>query len=443
MIAAFRSKIPVFNAYLFVIMGFFLPLGDIGLAFVSTTAVYLFFLDPGLKNNIACMLRDTTVRFLLAFALFYLLWLFGTDNFAQAYWNVRKAKYYLLPLIFFPYVGAKEVRYFILAFFFGMAVSEFTSYGIYFELLPATQFGSKWDPSPFMDHVAYSVYLNFAIFLIIAKLLSTRHVWLKVILGFYFLVALTNIFITGGRSGQALLVINTLVLAFAFAKRKILALCLALALVAVTLFSAYHLSPLFKQRVGDAVRDFTVLVQEKNFSTSLGNRIGEYYITYKLIPDVFMFGVGTGDEIDTHRAYVSKNNMNKQLFWPLHSEFTHDFMQFGFLSLILLLFFYRHIWYVNQDKSVFFFKVVFFTSMFVFSFFNRFLYEQMAYLPVLFLLVLMKARDGLFFHIDFTRASAVKFSKYALLTLAFFVASQVVYYLNYGGFRQIWKYLTS
>ena len=264
-------------------------------------------------------------------------------------------KHFVWFFVFFVLLLTSDVKKekLISAFLIGMFFSEIVSYLIYFRLIDLNYFkslglinrGAQYiNPTPFMHHTFYSIFLAVSIVLIMDKLKSFRGV-MKFVSILFLISATVNLFINGGRTGQLAFVLSVFVYAV-LKYRHFKAVMLSLLLIAGVLFSAYKFSPVFHKRVNMALHNL-VEVREGNFNTSWGKRIAVDIVGFELLknPKVFIFGLGAGDAKEKFFNFAKE--YNRKMFNQfknlvhLHNQFLQFWMDGGIFLMILYL-----LWFV-------------------------------------------------------------------------------------------------
>jgi len=255
-----------------------------------------------------------------------------------------------------------------------MFISETISYGIYFGWWQM-QGHTSADPTPFMHHTIYSVFLAVTIFLLISQVKDIRTpLFLRVFELLFLLSSSINLFINGGRTGQLALIFGALAYTFIYFKKKTYLLYTLLVLAAVFM-SAYSLSTNFNHRVHQAVSDIRH-IQEGNLQTSWGIRIAIKIVSLDMIRDHFFLGVGMGDSMDIYKAYVDQPKFKKFQFTRkvhhLHDQFLQILVQTGIVGFSLFILFFYFLFRVVFTSSNDLIKASLFSilTVFIFSFFT-------------------------------------------------------------------------
>ncbi|WP_457564889.1 O-antigen ligase family protein [Caminibacter sp.] len=316
----FREKLNVLKNNIFV--KFFL--GMVGVLFISTLFSHSikngFLISSGYKNEYQFILK----HFIWLFSFFVLLVTSKIDR-----------------------------QKLISAFLLGMFFSEIVSYSIFFHLIDVNYFKSLGlinretsylNPTPFMHHTFYSIFLVVSIFLIFDNLKNFRG-FFKIISIFFLISATINLFINGGRTGQ-LGFFLAFVVYFIFKTKSFKTSLAVFVLTSIIGLIAYNFSPVFNNRVNLAINDLK-MVKKGNFDTSWGKRVAVDIVGFEILknPEVFLFGLGAGDA--KKEFYRFAKEYNKKMYNQfkglvhLHNQFLQFWMDGGvLLVLIYVLWFY-------------------------------------------------------------------------------------------------------
>ncbi|WP_297524509.1 O-antigen ligase family protein [Sulfurovum sp.] len=327
----------------FVLYAFLLPFSK---AFPLFTAPYvilfLWLMEGGLSQKTAKLKSAKVICFLLLFFMFTVLSLLWTND---IYEGIQSLKYYfaitVVIIVFFTSVQKHFLKPILYAFLFSMFISEMISYGIYFEWWSINGKTSA-NPTPFMHHTIYSVFLVVTIFLLLIQLKDKSIPFkLKVFEFLFLLSSSTNLFINGGRTGQLALIFGTVSFVVIYYKKKMYLLYAAVFLT-VLFFSAYRVSPNFHQRADQALTD-VVKIQEGNLQNSWGWRIMMKIVSYHIIEEHPLIGVGVGDVLDEYRHTLKREELKKydatKILQHLHDQFLQVTVETGFTGLAFFLLF--------------------------------------------------------------------------------------------------------
>ena len=281
-----------------------------------------------------------------------------------------------------------------------MFFSEVVSYLIFFHLIDINFFknlgllsrGAKYDdPSPFMHHSFYSLFLAISILLIFDNLNRFKGVF-KVISILFLISATVNLFINGGRTGQFALIFGALSYAL-FKYRKIKALLITFIVLIAVFLSACNFSVVFKNRINLAFSDIKKL-KYKNYNSSWGQRVASNIAFVKIIlnnPKIFVFGCGAGDAkkifFEEGKKLAPLEVKYLKNYQHLHNQYFQLWCDGSILVFILIFFYFFYLYkYVPLPLSI---GII---SIFMFSFLaDVMLYRPKPYILFLFIsAILMK-----------------------------------------------------
>ncbi len=280
------------------------------------------------------------------FYLFLVLSLLWSDNIAQGLEHLRK--YYLLlliPIIYTSFDRTWAPKLFS-AFLSAMIISEILSYLIFFDWIPfrLKESWSSIDPSPFMHHTPYSVFLIFAIFIMLIRLFKERKSLGQTLFYSFFIITMTaNLFINAGRTGQFSLLIALVVFLSVYSRFSIVKTVLSTAVISTIIFSiAYVTSPNFHKRTNETYKTFDYLLTEgKPLNDSTGWRFMMWQTASVIIAQHPLVGVGVGDEREAyHEVLDSKlSNLKEEIkgFSDFHNTYFQIAVYSGTIGLILFL----------------------------------------------------------------------------------------------------------
>ena len=285
--------------------------------------------------------------------------------------------FYLI-LINCKYDKIKLVR----AFLMGVFVSEIVSYLIFFDLIDVDYLkslkilfknASPSNPSPFMHHIFYSVFLGVAILLILEFYKELKS-------PFYFLIlisAIVNLFLNGGRTGQIAFLVSLIVYLILKFKRPIISFLIAIFIF----FFAYLFSPIFKKRINTAISDIK-MIQKGEFNTSLGIRSAIYIVSKDLIDlKTIIFGLGAGD---AKKIFLEKSKKYYEILKVVahtHNQYLQLLFDTGIMGILVIFYIF---YLLIKDKNPFNIAIVVF---FAFAFLTDvLLYRPKTYLLFLFVL---------------------------------------------------------
>ena len=371
-----------------------------------------------------------------AFLFFYLVWLFGfiyTENFAYGQDSIHKAKYLLFPLFFLSFLDKRFSFRIISAFILGMLLSELVSYCIRFGLLPHELFIYSYEiyksfaynnPAPFFTHSDHNIGLSIVVSFLLYQLLNKDNSKIiKIVSVLFIITASINITFIGSRTGYVLyLFLIALVLIISCKKNIKKAILVALLITIPISFLAYNYSSMIHKRVDLTLESFNNILNNDNYNSSIGLRLGFAKYSLDVIKQNPIIGVGTGDYMDAvHSVIPAKHRYiaNTNLISQPHNVYLKTLLQFGVVGLIFLLFiFYRLFSYKDIDSYnkglIVILSSAILIAMLPGKFYGYFVLPM--FVTLISALVVKKSRDIAFKEVDFKMILI-----YSILTLSFLI----------------------
>ncbi|MBN2823735.1 MAG: hypothetical protein JXQ76_00305, partial [Campylobacterales bacterium] len=237
--------------YLFIAYAFVIPLSRAGIVvfLLLILLVWIFFTKNHLKD-IENIYQSNAFK---AFVLFWLynflslLWV-EQQNLSDALKIVVKYWYFLTVIVIANYIQKEKILTVLSAFILGMFISELLSYGIFFELISLNR-GSPNDPTPFMNHLDYGLFLAFTSLLLLSRLLYEQSLKYRLFYLLFFISVTINLFIVGGRIGYVAFVISLIILFMHRFEHRLRAFVVALGVLVTIVSLAYNFSSTFKDRL--------------------------------------------------------------------------------------------------------------------------------------------------------------------------------------------------
>jgi len=255
---------------------------------------------------------------------------------------IAKFRHFLIILAIYSSLNTQFIKHIFSGFLTGMFLSEIMSYGIFFELwhykdvLPS-------DPSPFMSHVDYSVYLAFTSVLLLTRVLEKGVYTLSVKLAYvlFFISATSNLFINGGRTGQVTLIVLIYITILHSFEHKIKAF-IASTLLLTTIFTlAYSFSPNFKDRFEQGSQGVYNMIYHNEYqSDGFNQRVALWIIGIDNFKDHFFLGNGLGNDTKEIRYYAQKRGFDPEFFSQFgdnHNMLLIVALQIGIIGLLIMI----------------------------------------------------------------------------------------------------------
>lgn len=339
---------------------FFIPISTTLSEGLALLVVLLWVADRNFKEKFAEIHQNKVSLAILMYIALHVLGLLWTEDMTWGIYVVKKQWKLLLMPIFLNMVRKEHTQHYLYAFLTSMAFSVFVSYLMWFGLIeqPAmysnpskimNHLGTYIDslgyivpyssPTPFNSHIIYNPLLAFTIYALINQLfLNFRKTKTEVILLLVITIALMtfNMLITHGRTGQIALFVLIILSIFQFIKKTFhRTLAIGICFLVVTI--SYLNISTFHQRIDQTIYNLN------NFSTksvdSISERLTFFSISYEIIKEHPLIGVGTGDFPLEYR-HLTQQIFPKSYFQSSenpHNQYLLVLTQFGFSGLLIFL----------------------------------------------------------------------------------------------------------
>lgn len=330
-----------FINYFIVLYSFCLPISKAGTTFSAICLILLWFIESNFKVKISLIKSNKFMIVLGLFLLLSFLSIFWSSDTSFAVDYIRKYWHFLIIPIIYTSLDRSYIKHVFSAFLLGMFISEIVSYGIFFEFW--TKEGvSPNDPSPFMDHTNYSIYLAFTVFILMHRILFEPLIKWKIMYGVFMLFSMSNMLVNGGRTGQVAFFVTLFIVAFLNIKNKLIAIFGSIIFVFIVFTSAYNASPVFNDRINYAFHDIEKMIKDKDFTNSFSVRVSLWIIGTEQFLDNFLIGTGIGDEAVDIQKYVKKYNFIyydnfQDNYIDYHNAYVQYSVQLGIFGLILFI----------------------------------------------------------------------------------------------------------
>ncbi len=374
-----NTSIDSYINYIFVIYAFLIPISRAGIGIATMLLLVLWFFTDNFKQKISYLKSNKTIRYIILFILFSLLSLLWSDDPIGGISYIRRYWYFLPILVIATNVQKKYIPYAISAFLTGMFLSEVLSYGLFFELW-TLRHGSASDPSPFMNHLQYSMFLAFASLLLLNRFFFETKLKYKIFYFLYFLIITSNLFLNGGRTGQAAFAISLFVVGLLNIKNKIIALFSMLLLVISIFYTAYQVSPVFNARVDVTIKNINSIENKNFFCSSIGARFGLWIVGGEIFLDNPIVGIGESNNVETMKTYINNNHPDKICIKDrpnYHNYFIQVAVKLGIIGLFLYIMIFYSLLKLNiKDKQSYNLMIIFVTVYTVSSLFENMFHQQ-------------------------------------------------------------------
>jgi O-antigen ligase len=342
------------NSWLPGLLAFVLPLSTSAVTVVAVLILLLWLVEGNFWEKCAETVFTPAAVAVLGYLALLCLGLLWTDNPAEGFAVLQDHwKIALLP-VFLTTVRFERRSFYIGSFLAGMTAAMLLTYLAWFGLLRYADV-SPTHLTPKTFHVVYNPLLAFAIYLTLHAALwggrkGRQRTALFVLAG----LMSFNMFITEGRTGQAVFfVLSSLLLFQIFTKNRfqaVVAVCLLLPAGGAVCYLA---SPVFQQRVDLALREISDFQQEPN--TSVGQRLQFCENSSSLFLRHPCLGVGTGD---FRAAYAEINRLQSPRCVATdnpHNQYLLSAVMLGLPGLLALLLIFAAMFFqarTDEDRSL-------------------------------------------------------------------------------------------
>ena len=352
--------------YLLVLFAFVFPISLGGANGVFGLILLLWLIEGNFQKKLQVFKEEKILWIFLAIGLLTMFSALLSDSSSHSFlagekkslFRVVFSHYILIPFIAIIVVTSMKKDFLdkmIHAFLLAILFSEVISYLIFFQLIDTQMLRSSGliyfnasihDPTPFMHHTEYSVFLSVAVILLLNKLFHTPHKYLKLFIMLFLTSATINLFINGGRTGQLAFLISTSVYVLFYFKVNLKTILAILLVLSSILILAYKFSPTFHHRSNLALQDIKHIAQG-NYNTSWGVRAASTKVVLGYLlssPKHFILGAGVGDTKQEYHAYAQEH-FDKNISEPikilahLHNQYLQYWMDGSIFSLLLFLLF--------------------------------------------------------------------------------------------------------
>ena len=340
-----------------VVYAFVLPLSRAGVSLFTALLVLLWILEGGFKKKLDLLVHNKVVIAIFVFILINFISLFWTDNLSESLSYIRRY-WYLLPIL--PMLTSIKKEYIpkiLTAFILGMFISEIIAYGVFFEVWNF-KYATPQNPTPFMHHIEYSIFLAFAALVLLSRIFNEGDTRSKFIYIFFFITMSGNLFLTAGRTGQIAFILGLFVLAMLSFKNKLKALVTAIIVSSLLLTAAYTMSSTFSSRVMIAQNNIENVIEKGNYCSSWGSRIGAYIAAKDIVGEYPVLGAGITDNMNLFRKLVDDKYPQMGCIKELphmHNQYLQVLTQLGIIGLVSFLLIFYYIGKIRLQKKEFYY----------------------------------------------------------------------------------------
>ncbi len=348
-----KCKINTIINYLVVLYAFILPLSRSALSVLSVALIVLWFAEGNFKDKLTKI--NKTYMSIFALGFFMVISYLWSSDFQYAAFYVRKYwQYFLVSFVVFTSLKKENVIYVVSAFLLGMFVSELISYALFFDLIHKKNVNPH-DPSPFMNHIEYSIYLSIASIILMDRILKLKGLNIRRIIYIaLFLLTSVTLFITHGRTGQFIYILNMFIFICVYfginAKNILKSVAVGLLVFAVV----YGFSGSFRTKFDN----FAIALKGSKYTnpcSSVGTRLNMIKVGSEIFISHPIAGVGVGDSNDEFKKIIHSKYPRLKCLLPynhLHNQYIQIMAQVGIIGLILLLLIFYFFFRESKDKKL-------------------------------------------------------------------------------------------
>ncbi len=335
--------------YILVLFAFLLPISTPMTNTVVAVLIVLWIIEGEWKKKYIILKSSPPFLFFSAFIILLGLSIFWSKSIDGGFFNNAKNaitfyfSYYVFGFMMVPIiltsVKKEFIRYIISAFLVAMLVSELMSWTIFMEWIHYKHILPE-DPSPFMHHTFYSIFLAVTIFVLATQFFQTEKRFYRVAIALFMLSAVINLFLNGGRLGQLAFFVALFVFIGLKYRITFKSVIISIGLVSVVFSLAYKVSPIFQKRMDLSYQSIEKIIEGK-YNSSWGVRANILIVGKEIVKENPILGIGVGN---TRTEFLEKAKEFPQTgFFPklnhLHNGYMQILVETGIVGLLLFLFF--------------------------------------------------------------------------------------------------------
>lgn len=336
--------------YLLVMFAFTFPMDTGKSTFILDVIILLWLIEGQWKRKVEILGNSKPFIYYFVFILFIGLSLLWSDSIYDGFWTHHShngvsayIKKYIFGFMLVPVMMTsmkeKYKKVLITAFVSAIFISEITSWAVYMEWIHMKGVLAS-DPSPFMHHSLYSIFLAITVFVLSTEFFKSKSIYVRVLIIFFILSALINLFLNGGRLGQLAFFVALLVYIFMKFRITFKTIIFSMVSIVTIFFLAYKISPTFHLRVDTSIHSLEKISQGQ-FNTSWGNRVYALIVAKDIVLEHPIIGVGLGS---AKKEFVEKSKEYShgalvRPFWHLHNGYMQILVETGVIGLLLFFLF--------------------------------------------------------------------------------------------------------
>ncbi|MCF6172670.1 MAG: O-antigen ligase family protein [Campylobacteraceae bacterium] len=294
------------------------------------------------KNSETIISKETKKIFIfmtLFFSFIVLSILWSEANIENILIYIKKNWYFLPIFIIYKYLKKEYITYALSCFLLGMLVSEILSYGVFFSLWKI-RFASTSNPSIFLHHIQYSIFLSLTSIILFFRAVKERSTRTRIIYSIFFTTVTINLFINIGRTGYITFLIGMFLSLSTVYKFRLKVIFSAFTATISIIVLAYVISPNFQTRIVQGINDIDKMTKNSQYNSSIGARFALWSAAEHIFLKNPILGVGVAQHIEEKNKFAQANKKFEFLIKisHFHNSFLEILTQFGLVGLFLFIY---------------------------------------------------------------------------------------------------------
>jgi len=343
--------------YIITLYAFIIPISASDPKKLTLLLLLLWVLDINIYSKITKLFESRVFIALFLFLSYSVLSLLWANNLSSGF-NFLTHYWYLLAFpIFITELKLHNIPKILSAFLLGMFISELISYGVMFEFFTFKK-ATPLNPSPFMHHTFYGLFLAFTSLLLLNKIFTTIQIKDRLLYFLFFLTVTANLFMNAGRTGYLAFSIGFITISFLYIKNKVSAFFFILLFIGTISTISYNFSSVFNARIHQAQAELTKIYENSatKFHGSFGLRLTVWSVGIEMIQENPLLGTGVGNEMIALKEKLENDPLKKKLIYNIHhfhNDYISYFVQLGIFGFLLYLnIFYQLFKLSISDKEI-------------------------------------------------------------------------------------------
>ncbi|MGD9947743.1 MAG: O-antigen ligase family protein [Desulfobulbus sp.] len=337
MIASHRA-IGKYSQYLLFLMAFFIPMSTSLSSVFAVFIVFLWIFGGDYKEKIREIINNPICVAIILFLIFMLLGLFWSEDLHLGLLAIKhRWKIFTLPFFVYFVINRYKWKY-IYSFVCGVIVTLLIFLFKYFNFFQNIQVDTNFFQNFFDKHyLVFTPLLAFAFYIVVHQLVFYNNTnKYRVFLSFISVLFVFSMFLMKGRAGQVAFFVLVFLLIFQFYSNNFKkTLKVSLLLFPIVFSCAYFFSPIFHGRINQIYKDINSPVVYADNSTGL--RLNFWKVSFELIKENPLLGVGTGDFVGEYKKINQIMSPGVSITDNPHNQYIFIAAQLGVLGLCCFL----------------------------------------------------------------------------------------------------------